>query len=274
MLRRILIIPLFFCFSLFSQVKWHSYFEVLQDYNTRDEIKLNISNELSDDLEQQLKLNPDFDIPSSLPLHKVSTDDKVLIIYTWHYTFQDASSNYGGVMVHRGTVIPLSFNMAAIEVDEEYDAVRWCGGIYYELVPQVLDGDTVYTLLAWDGNNGVSFKKIIDVLSFNRKGEPVFGANAFQSERRKDKRVIFEYSSEMSLLLTYDKEAECIVTNSLHTNDQRFSEVQEYYSATDAFNVFRFENQLWVLYENVDLRMNKEESKRLNNAEADASSGL
>ena len=86
--------------------------------------------------------------------------------------------------------------------------------------------------------------------------------------------MVFEYSAEMSLLLTYDDEAACIVTNALYSNDERFSGVQEYYSASDVFNVLRFENDLWVLYNDVDLRLDKKESKRLSDSGVEASSGL
>lgn len=274
MLRWLFFFPLFCCFPLLSQERWQSYFEVLQDYNTRDEIKLNISNELSEALERQLRICPDMDIAPTVPLHKVATENKDLFIYTWHYTFQDATSYYGGVMVRHHAIIPLSFTMAAIDTEEVYSAVRWGGGLYYEVIPQVCEGDTVYTLLAWDGNNGVSYKKIIEILSFDPKGNPVFGKSLFASSNRKEKRVIFEYSAEMSLLLSYDQDAKSIVTNALHSNDPRFADVQAYRSATDAFNVFRYENNLWVLYKNVDLRMNKQESKRLMSTETEASSGL
>ena len=274
MLRTLVILSLFYCVSLFSQEKWRSYFDVLQAYDTRDEIKMNVSAGLAEYLQQLLKLEDDLAIDPDIPLHKVATEDGYLQIYTWHYTFQDASSNYGGVLVFHHHVFPLNYVMSPISSSEEYDALSWGGGIYYDVIPQVAEGDTLYTLLAWDGNNGVSYKKIIEVLSFDRKGKPFFGQAVFDHLGRREKRVIFEYSAEMSLLLQYDKELQCIVTNALYANDQRFAGVDEYYSATDAFNVFRFENGLWVLYKNVDLRMDKRESLHYQNADSKVSSGL
>ena len=163
MFKHIVLMILFFPLALMGQGGWSSYFQVLQDYNTRDEIKHNISNELTDDLAKQLKVNPDIIIDDEIPLHKVATEDKQLFIYTWHYSFQDASSNYGGVLVYKKNVYPLYFSMSAIDEEEVYSALRWGGGLYYEILPMPIGEDTVYTLLPWDGNNGVTYEKVIDI---------------------------------------------------------------------------------------------------------------
>ena len=89
--------------------------------------------------------------------------------------------------------------------NRKYSADDWCGGICYRIIPLIIKGEHAYTLLSWDGNNGVSYKKIIDVLWFDRKGKAIFGKPMFRQGRSISHRVVMEYNAKSSLLLTYDE---------------------------------------------------------------------
>lgn len=83
---------------------------------------------------------------------------------------------------------------------------EWFGALYYEIIPVRSHKIQYYTLLGWDGNNAFSTKKVIDVLSVNSSGQPSFGAQLFTGSFRHLRRVIFEYSSQTTMVLRYDKQ--------------------------------------------------------------------
>lgn len=84
---------------------------------------------------------------------------------------------------------------------------EWWGALYYEIIPIRSGGIHYFTLLGWDGKNAMSTRKIIDVLSFTPAGQPVFGASVFHGYGKQLKRVIFEYSENVQMVLRYEKQS-------------------------------------------------------------------
>lgn len=249
-------------------------FDYLTSYEVSDEDKRAASLAITDDLIHYLELGESADSLNIRQLKIVSSPDGALSLYTWYYTLSDATAQYGGLVVRSDVKIPLYFNDLSIVENKKYTAENWCGGIYYDIIPVQKRGDIYYTLLAWDGNNGVTSKKIIDVLWFDKKGKAIFGHPLFVEDRKKGLRVVIEYAASNSLMLDYDEEQNAIVTNALYVNEEKFTDVSEYYSVSDDFNLYRFEEEEWVLYRDVDLRMNKEDSKVLMRRNSNPASGL
>lgn len=249
-----------------AQFDYVSELRLLMAIDTDDDVKQNISLRLNEVLNSDFQ-NPDFKLDSICFqfINKVVSSDDMLCIYSWHYILSDASSQYGGIIKYGNNVFPLKFNDKVIEDNKEYSQDDWCGGVCYGIIPVKLKKKTAYTLLSWDGNNGVTSKKIIDVLSFDRKGNPIFGQSVFETGKSTQKRIIIEYASSSSMLLEYDEGQKAIVCNAIAVNEEKYSDVSEYYCASDLFDIYRFENEKWVLYPNQDLRLNKKESKALLN---------
>lgn len=270
-----IILCLFLPAILLAQSDYVEAFDRLTDYNTSNVEKKTLSDQLTQDLVRDLGTQ-DFILDSLgvRQLKTISSDDGALSITTWHYKLSDATSQYGGIIVHEGDIFPLQFNDIPIVDDEEYSQDNWCGGVYFDIIPVKKKGKTLYTLLAWDGNNGIISKKIIDVLSFDRRGRPIFGLPIFEEGRMTSRRVIIDYPASNTMLLEFDADQKAIISNALFANDDKFADVPEYYSVSDGFNVFRYEDSKWVFYADVDLRLNKKESKALQNNAARPSSGL
>src|SRR6478735_4733307 len=61
------------------------------------------------------------------------------------------------------------------------DSVRtrntWIGAIYYRIIPKEFNGKKYYTLLGFDDFSVSSNRKWLDVMSFNERGEPMFGGS-------------------------------------------------------------------------------------------------
>ena len=271
LLLALLLMPLL----LVAQVDYVSDFNRLTDYETGDAAKQELSKKLTQALVADMQKS-DF-VVDSLGVRQIkfiSSPEGLLRICTWHYSLRDATAQYGGIIEYGENIFPLQFNDLPIVAGEVYTQDNWCGGIYYDIIPIKRKGKSLYTLLAWDGNNGVTSKKIIDVLSFDRKGKPIFGLRVFVKGRMSTHRVIIEYPASNTLLLELDAEQKGIVSNALFANDDKFTDVSEYFSVSDDFNVYRYEDEKWVLYINVDLRLNKKDSKALQNNTVSPSSGL
>jgi hypothetical protein len=84
---------------------------------------------------------------------------------------------------------------------------EWWGALYYEIIPVRSNGIQYYTLLGWDGNNALSTRKVIDVVSFSPSGMPAFGASLFQGYGKQMKRIVFEYSDNVQMVLRYEKQS-------------------------------------------------------------------
>lgn len=250
-------------------------FNRLTDYNTPDNTKQELSAQLTQELATTLSTNPQqIDSLGIRQLKKTTSPDEQVTLYTWHYSLSNATSQYGGILAHKDNITPLTHNNKTPNSHEKYDSNSWLGGIYYDIIPIEIKGKTHYTLLSWDGNNGVTSKKIIDALSFDKRGRAIFGLPIFEEDRNTQHRVIIEYSSNTTLLLEYDTQKELIITNALFANESKYSDVTEYYSASDAFNIYRFEKQKWILYRNVDIRLDKKNSKALKSNGAKAKQGI
>ncbi len=95
----------------------------------------------------------------------------------------------------------------------------WMGAVYYKIMLNTAGNKKYYTLLGFDDNNIRSDKRVIDVLSFSDKGEPIFGANIFAYDTAKGgtlpARIIMEFKKEASPRLTYDNELKMIVMEHL-----------------------------------------------------------
>lgn len=260
---------------LVAQTDYVVDFDRLTTYETGDVEKHELSDQLQSALVNDLQMTTfEMDSLKVRQLKHVTSPDGLLKISTWHYNLRDATAQYGGIIQYGNQILPLQFNDLPIAADEEYSQDNWCGGIYYGIIPVTKRGKTLYTLLAWDSNNGVTSKKIIDVLSFDRKGKLIFGQPIFVDGRTTHHRVILEYPASHSMLLEFDEQNKEIISNALFANDDRFADVSEYASVSDEFNVYRYEEDKWYLYTNVDLRLNKKESKALQNNTARPSSGL
>ncbi len=259
-----ILIVLSFSLPVAAQVDYAREFLRLANNHTPDDEKIALSARLSEALMSDLE-NADFtmDTLNIQQVKKVEIPEKKLSIYTWYFSLSDATAHYGGLIHYGKKIIPLRFNGQVIRADEKYSAENWCGGVYYDIIPIMRRGTDVYTLLSWDGNNGVTFKKSMDVLSFDKKGKASFGLPFFTDGQALAQRVVLEYPAKNSLLLEYREEEKAVISNALCVDDPKFSGVPGYYNVSDDFNVYRYENEQWTLYRHVDLRLNKTESEAL-----------
>ena len=224
-------------------------------------------------LTEVLKYEKSFKFPfDSLPtIARILSPDNTFRIFNWLLKKENGAYEYYAIVHYhnikrkRYEIIPLVDNSANIRnaEQEDLDAKNWYGGIYYQIAYIKKIGRKYYTLLAWDGNDGYSTKKIIDVMYFSGKNKIKFGLPIFKkSKKESQKRVIIEYDAKTSVSVRYQEKEKRIVFNHLVPPKKDLEGLEEYYIPEGTFNSYQYNKGKWLLEEDIDIR-NQQKVKRI-----------
>lgn len=215
-------------------------------------------------LESFLKLKDAFDYRFELDksLSDLVSPDKKVRIISWslppHFSVYRC---YGFVLYKNPKTKATSvFKLKATEEKTEnierksVNHSNWQSCVYYNLIQKKSKGKMYYTLLGWNGNDGITTKKLIDVLCFSGKGEPVFGAPIFQMKKQKWSRIIFEYSPQATMYLNYDEQKKMIVFDHLAPNDPMNTGRFQYYGPDFSVDGLKWKKGMWQLQEDLDAK--------------------
>ena len=273
----------FLCISAFAQKGNNSLFAEYEDtlkvmahqiMNAETEAEKRIANtEFITNLTEVLQYEKSFKFPfDSLPtIARISSPDNTFRIFNWLLKKDNGNYEYFGIVHYhnkkrkRYEVIPLVDNSANIRnaEQEDLDAENWYGGLCYQIAYIKKAGRKYYTLLSWDGNDGYSTKKIIDVMYFSGKNKIKFGLPIFkQNKKESQKRVILEYDSKTSISVKYHSKEEKIVFNHLVPPNKDLEGLEEYYIPEGTFNAYQYKRGKWWLQQDVDIR-NQQKIKRI-----------
>ncbi len=156
---------------------------------------------------------------------KLYPPDSSFRIFTWQLKKDDYMYIQKGAIQMRtsnGELKLFPLFDASMFTAKPLDSVRtrntWIGAIYYKIIQKNYNNKNYYTLLGFDDFSIGSNRKWMEVLSFNDKGEPVFGGpfisfkedtvkrptqQRFNIEYKKDARTTFNYNPEMDMII-YD----------------------------------------------------------------------
>lgn len=155
-------------------------------------------------------------------------------IFTWELQKDDNYfRQYGAIQMNTNDgklkLFPL-FDYSDF-TEKPYDSIRsnkqWIGALYYKILKNSYKNKDYYTLLGLDDNDFLTTKKWIDVLTFNTKGEPEFGAPIFQYTYDTIKveppvdRFLFEFKKDAKARLNYDSEINAIVFDHLVSENNK-----------------------------------------------------
>ena len=273
----------FFCISCLAQKGNNSLFAEYEDtlkvmahhiMNAETEAEKRTANTaFITNLTEVLQYEKSFKFPfDSLPtIARISSPDNTFRIFNWILKKDNGNYEYFGIVHYhnkkhkRYEVIPLVDNSANIRnaEQEDLDAKNWYGGLCYQIAYIKKAGRKYYTLLSWDGNDGYSTKKIIDVMYFSGKNKIKFGLPIFkQNKKESQKRVILEYDSKTSISLKYHSKEEKIVFNHLVPPKKDLEGLEEYYIPEGTFNSYQYNKGKWLLEEDIDIR-NQQKVKRI-----------
>jgi hypothetical protein len=179
-------------------------------------IKTNANKKFIETLSRALseKNSFDYSFDSLITIARLVSPDKSFKIYNWVLlTDEGVYKYYGLLQIHNmkdntNKIILLKDKSDSISNFENsfLSSDKWYGALYYKIIYTKYKNNKYYTLLGWQGNNLLSRKKVIDVLTFSSSGEPVFGADIFKTDKAEQKRIIFEYSSEAVMSLKYEQQ--------------------------------------------------------------------
>lgn len=242
------------------------YFKNMQQ-NIADAEKANAANDkILSALEKFLKEKDAFDFRFQLDknLSDLVSDDKTVRIISWVTPPQNGIYKCFGFVLRKNTktktvsVFKLKEKPEKVENIEKkaVDKNNWQGCVYYNLIEKTNKRKTYYTLIGWNGNDGITQKKIIDVLTFSSKGEPVFGAAIFMMRKQKWNRVIFEYSPQAVMQLNYDEQKRMILFDHLAPNDPVNTGRFQYYGPDFSVDGLRYKKGIWILEEDVNAKNN------------------
>ncbi|MBE7177874.1 MAG: hypothetical protein INR69_15825 [Mucilaginibacter polytrichastri] len=198
-----------------------------------------------------------FDSLRSLSILK-SPDNKFRI-FSWHVMNQDGSYRfYGSIQFNTPQLklLPLEDYSAFMKNPEDTVTSnrKWLGAQYYTIIP-VADRNPYYVLLGWKGNNVRTTKKVIEVLSFDAKGEPVFGRDVFAGgEKGPRKRVVFEYTRNASMLLRYVPVKNMIVFDHIASSNSKDKTNPEFAGPDMSYDGYQLKSGKWTLVSDLDLR--------------------
>lgn len=172
-------------------------------------------------------------------------------------------------------LFPLIDKSAEIKNPENVvtDNKRWYGMLYNKIIVKKTKKKTYYTLLGWDGNDKFTQKKIIDVLTFDNKGNPHFGADIFNMPRKYPKRVIFEYSASCSISLRYNSKKDTIIFDHLAPTQPQLEGQFQYYCSDMSYDGFGFKKGKWNYGMDVKAMNEKDEKDRFYHDPHDRSIG-
>ena len=224
--------------------------------------RMNANGEFIKTLVKALKIPHSFNFPfdSVKSITILNSPDNRFRILTWHTAFDDGSYRYyGTVQINTGEQLqmyPLTDYSPYIKKAEDTvtDNTKWFGAQYYKIIPVYTNENPYYVLLGWKGNTVKSNKKVIEVLSFNKNGRPVFGLPVFDGNGKARKRIVFEYTRQVSMLLKYEAEQHLIVFDHLAPPDKKMKDKPESFGPDLSYDGYRFKNGRWAFVENLDMR--------------------
>jgi len=134
------------------------------------------------------------------------------------------------------------------------DSVRtkdnWIGAIYYKMIMKENRGKKYYTLLGFDDYTVSSNKKWMEILTFNDRHEPVFGAPliSFKEDTAKkpvQARFSMEYKKEANTLFNYDPDLDMVVFDHLISETDE-PEKKNTYIPDGSYEGFKWKDGQWV----------------------------
>ncbi len=221
---------------------------------TKKSINNNILFTFKQILNDSTSFGASFDSVPSLGV--LTSSDTMLKIYNWNIPFEKGKHKYFGIIQCKdGRHFVLSDKSHDIK-DAEQEILshdRWFGALYYDVIVKEKYGKKYYTLLAFDFNDLFTSKKIIEVMYFDEKGEPAFGAPIFQMKKEIKSRVIFEFCTQIVMSLKYEEESDMIIFDHLSPREPKYEGIYHYYGPDFTFDALVFENGRWKLIEDVDV---------------------
>jgi len=199
----------------------------------------------------------------SLPsLGRLVPEDKHFVLYNWEMPHENGTFTYYAFVLHknsRSKIYQLTELIDASETIKRPEtallkADKWFGAHYYKIVTVKRKGKNYYCLLGADWNDKLSKKKLMEILSFEIDGSLKFGAPIINYNKVTLNRLIFEYSSNVSMSLNYDEKGKRIIFDHLSPIEKGLKGQYQFYAPDLSYDALKFKKGKWQHLENIEAR--------------------
>lgn len=244
---------------------------------SQDDVRILYSDKVSD-LLQELFIDPAvMDHPfkkvmESKVMGIIDSPDKAFRIFNWNVPRNDLTHEYICYILIRSEeedTAPQVVELQQMKKEPSrleartLDSDEWLGCLYYEIIPVKKSRKKVdhYVLLGWDGHDRMTRRKFIEAMTISN-GKVRFGKAVFKLEKGIQKRMIFEYSAEVSMSCRYQEKKKRIVFDHLAPRAAGLEGSYAFYGPDLTFDALELKKTKWELVENIDVRLDKEKNKR------------
>lgn len=251
-------------------------------FKGKDQDKLIANQKFTAFLRQALEMEGayEFGFDSLKFIGRLTSPDKAFRIFNWNIPMDDGTHKYFGfIFVDQNKIEGKKVKKSSLknkgqyvvyELNDQSDFIRnpelsalncdkWFGCLYYKIIHTTNKGKSYYTMFGWDGNTPLSWKKIIDVMTFSRDGQPMFGEEAiFQVRKLTKRRIIFEYKAELVMTLKYEDKEKRIVCDVLAPEVSGADGMFQFYVNTGAYDAYEWKKGKWVYKPDQDIRNDKD----------------
>ncbi|MBP6825445.1 MAG: hypothetical protein KA165_02700 [Saprospiraceae bacterium] len=184
--------------------------------------------------------------------------DSSFRVFTWQLFVNDSTYRYyGAIQMNSGELklfpfIDRSFEFEDRPVSEQLAPDRWYGALYYNIRQFDTKEGRKYLLFGFDAYEFFNKRKVIEVLSFDKTGKPVFGAPVFDRTDAKvaEHRLLLEYSAEASVRVNWDEQYQMVLFDHLITVPSPFG--RGFTNVPDgSYDGLRFEKGRWKYIDKV-----------------------
>jgi len=191
-------------------------------------------------------------------MYKLVAPDNSFRLFSWTLRFDDGTYRYYGAIQYNSInlkLLPLYDYSHMIPYDIVEDTIlsneSWFGAQYYDIGMFKKGKKKFYVLLGWDGNNYISSKKIIELLTFDENGNAVFGAPVFQDTTRTRTRVVLQYNKDAVVALKLIHSKNLIVFDNLVPPVKDDAGKVWTYLPDGSYNYFKFSKGKFIFHEDV-----------------------
>ncbi len=212
-------------------------------------------------LETALNAFPDLVYPfDSLRNISVLGDENTKFrIFTWELLFAPNKYRHLGIIhYHTKKKEPIVkvLNDFSDNIRNPQDTVaginQWYGCFYYKILRKRRKGEFKYYMFGWDMNDGKSYKKVIDVLTFV-DDKPIFGAKDFHFTDYNEVRTrfILEYDKHASTTMNYDEDMKLIVFDHMAPigKSQSGKDDKDILIPDGSYHAFKWKRGKWIFIE-------------------------
>jgi hypothetical protein len=215
-------------------------------------------------LVRSLKVPHSFYFPfdSLATISRLYAPDSTFRIFTWQVSRDaDLHRRHGAIQMRTpdGALKLFPLIDRSIIIKSQEDTVTnhewWIGAIYYKILKNSFNNKNYYTLLGYDENSIRSTKKRMEVLSFDVKGNPVFGGPFFTFDKDTIRKPIqtrysIEYKKNGNARIIYDDELDMIIFDHLISESNEPAKKYTYIPDGD-YEGFKWVNGKWQHIEKV-----------------------